>query len=401
MMLHWLSFCFLFHCLAAVDIDPALQLNQLRFPWGVNYKFNGLLHHNLARVWVVTKFKIPPRNRFHFPTVKLKPDCSFYARGNSFTTSRVAGPRSNRSAVFSDHYKYDLRQLCEDSLPLFSLIESREEYHKNKLIELVEQDLYGTLQSYRSTGQRSQRFASLVISAVTGLVTLAVEGISRYLQNKRNKAMANAMDALHKAQADQYNTLRRYKDDLLLYGTYNLNSTLGVLDTLEGMQLNQASLSDTISNLPSGEWPLFYLTKTGLYRYVSHLSLHALTLHHKVDFLYETLIKEIQTLVKGIATLSKGYLPPELFPPSFLRNITERVARELTNDHKGYKLAFDHENAYYDMQLATFSLDQWFDLIVTFPIFIVPLRHKPLNLYEIETVPVPIDDTDPTAKKLF
>ena len=68
--------------------------------------------------------------------------------------------------------------------------------------------------------------------------------------------MANTMDALHKAQADQYNTLCRYKDDLLLYGTYNLNSTLGVLDTLEGMQLNQASLSDTISNLPSGEWPV-------------------------------------------------------------------------------------------------------------------------------------------------
>ena len=59
---------------------------------------------------------------------------------------------------------------------------------------------------------------------------------------------------------------------------------------------------------------LFYLTKTVSSRYVSHLSLHALTLHHKVDFLYETLIKEIQTLVKGIATLSKGYLPPELFP---------------------------------------------------------------------------------------
>ena len=81
----------------------------------------------------------------------------------------------------------------------------------------------------------------------------------------------------------------------------------------------------------------FYLTRTGLYRYVSNLSLHALTLHHKVDFLYETLIKEIQSLVKGIATLSKGYLPLELFPPSFLRNITCLVARELANDLKGYK----------------------------------------------------------------
>ena len=49
------------------------------------------------------------------------------------------------------------------------------------------------------------------------------------------------------------------------------------------------------------------------------------------------------------------------------------------------------------MQLATFSLDQWFNLIVTFPVFIVPLRHQPLNLYEIETAPVPIDDADPMA----
>ena len=184
MMLHWLSFCFLFSYVATVDIYPNLQLNQLRFPWGVNFKFNGLLHHNLARVWVVTKFKIPPRNRFHFPTVKLKPDCTFYARGNSYPTSRVSGPWTNRSTVFSDHYKYDLRQLCEDSLPLFSLIESREDYHRHKLLELVEQDLYGTLQTYRTNGQQSRRFTSLVISAVTGLVTLAVEGISGYLQNK-------------------------------------------------------------------------------------------------------------------------------------------------------------------------------------------------------------------------
>ena len=78
MMLHWLSFGFLFSSVVTVDIDPNLQLNQLRFPWGVNFKFNGLLHHNLARVWVVPKFKIPPRKRFNFPTVKLKPDCTFY-----------------------------------------------------------------------------------------------------------------------------------------------------------------------------------------------------------------------------------------------------------------------------------------------------------------------------------
>ena len=49
------------------------------------------------------------------------------------------------------------------------------------------------------------------------------------------------------------------------------------------------------------------------------------------------------------------------------------------------------------MQLATFSLDESHNLIVTFPVFIVPLDHRPFPLYELETVPVPIDDQDDHA----
>ena len=66
-------------------------------------------------------------------------------------------------------------------------------------------------------------------------------------------------------------------------------------------------------------------------------------------------------------------------------------------DHKGYRLAFPHDNAYYDIPLVTFSLDDLLNVIVTFPIFIVPLDHQPFKLFEIETVPVPIPDLDPTA----
>ena len=45
------------------------------------------------------------------------------------------------------------------------------------------------------------------------------------------------------------------------------------------------------------------------------------------------------------------------------------MALELHKDHHSYKLAFPHESTYYDMKLATFSLDKYFNLIVTFPIF--------------------------------
>ena len=41
------------------QIAPQLFLNRLNISYGINYKYNGQLNHNIDRVWVVTKIKIP------------------------------------------------------------------------------------------------------------------------------------------------------------------------------------------------------------------------------------------------------------------------------------------------------------------------------------------------------
>ena len=189
----------------SIEIDPHLHNNQLRYPWGVNFKYHGKLHHNLARVWIVTKFTLPPMNWFHFPPAKLEPDCDFSYMAN--ITSRNETDKYRKAATNFPYIKPYLTNLCKDSKPLFHLIASWEKYLREKLINLVEKDPYKPLFTYRFQG-RSKRFASLMLSAVTGLVTLAVEGVSGYLQDKRNKAMANAMDALQKAQAETYGQLQ-------------------------------------------------------------------------------------------------------------------------------------------------------------------------------------------------
>ena len=401
-MLHFTLLLLGFCIVTPLEIDPDLHFNQLRFPWGTNFKYHGQLHHNLARMWVVTKFNLPPINKFYFYHPPITPDCNFNISLNQTqkkpSKKRETASSPSLSAPLSDtFYQSRLRRMCEHSLPLFSLIQKREQFNRDQLINLVENDLYGTLHNLR-TSQRSKRSVGLVISTVTGLVTLAVEAVGGYLQKKRNKAMAIAVDALRKAQLESYDKLQRHREDLLLYGTYSLKSTNAVLDTLQGMYTNQASLSDSLTHLDGQVWPILYSSTMGTSLYSSHLAMHAFTAAHRVDFLYQLLTEKIQRLVKGIATLSKGYLPPELFPPSFLRNISSRVAQELHKDHLSYKLAFEHESAYYDMPLATFSLDKDMNLIVTFPIFIVPFNHEPLSLFEIETVPVPINDQDPSAQ---
>ena len=63
----------------------------------------------------------------------------------------------------------------------------------------------------------------------------------------------------------------------------------------------------------------------------------------------------------------------------------------------GYTLALNHVSQYYDMELATFGIDRTSFFVVAFPVMIKPLEAAPITLYEIETVPVPIPDSDSAA----
>ena len=52
---------------------------------------------------------------------------------------------------------------------------------------------------------------------------------------------------------------------------------------------------------------------------------------------------------------------------------------------------------YYDMKLVTFGIDQNRNLIIQFPVFVQPYTQKPLTLYQVETIPVPILDMSKRA----
>ena len=44
------------------------------------------------------------------------------------------------------------------------------------------------------------------------------------------------------------------------------------------------------------------------------------------------------------------------------------------------------------MQLVTFGIDKDMNLVIQFPVFIQPYMQRPLLLYQLETVPVPVLD---------
>ena len=91
-------------------------------------------------------------------------------------------------------------------------------------------------------------------------------------------------------------------------------------------------------------------------------------------------------------------MPNTLITPKKLNEILTEVKKSLLITNPDYTLVLDRLHLYYDMQLVTFGIDSDMNLLIQFPIFIQPYIQKPLILYQLETVPVPILDQNTKAQ---
>ena len=93
----------------------------------------------------------------------------------------------------------------------------------------------------------------------------------------------------------------------------------------------------------------------------------------------------------------KGYLPISLLLPSKLAKILHEVKQVLSKTNKNYGLVIKGMYKCCDMELVTFGIDQDRNLIIQFPVFVQHYTQKPLTLYQVETLPVPILDMNKRA----
>ena len=369
----------------AADFSPDLQHNVLRFPYGINFKFNGKLHHNMARVWIVTKFPLPAFNKVFLPPQKRMSDCGFDKHPRRQTT---------RGDI-----PFMLYEICKSTQPILKLLEKKENLYRQELQQKVEKEMLSAL-PYLGTvpAGRPKRFVNFIIPALAGVVTLAVEGVSTFLKNKRQKYMTMAMAELKEGHLEHKNILKRHQKDLMMYGEFSMNSTVDLVDALEDMYHNVTSVEKLIVNLTDNmsEWPKHYLNHAlGGATYATHIAVYFTSYTEKILEFYRSLLYKVDQLIDAIKILSEGKLPIHLVPPDMLQSFVQEVADHLEANHPQYTLAMPHLSYYYDMKLVTFGVDKDKSLIVTFPILIKPISNKPLSIYEIETVYVPVDDENP------
>ena len=62
---------------SSIEIKPDLQKNVLKFGYGINYKYEGMLAHSFDRLYVVTKFILPTLDDLTLSPIKYDKDCNY------------------------------------------------------------------------------------------------------------------------------------------------------------------------------------------------------------------------------------------------------------------------------------------------------------------------------------
>ena len=362
-----------------VKFDSELQKNILKFGYGINFKYEGMLMHSFDRFYIITKFILRSIGDIKFLQLTFDDSCSYM--------NKEYMPNMD-----SSKYLKELKSYCNKLKPFIS--------YYSKLIKTCNSTVYDLLENKIKPllPKRPRQKCGLVTTLVSGFIGLAYEGKSSFLQRKWDNALNRAVSAMDNEINAQHNKLLKLDNTMLMYGIYNAETLEKLINTVHYIH----NVTSSHEKLFAGEhnptlFRLLYTSSLGIQQYAFNSLLYLRVMQDKYISLYRELITQLKEYVSTIRILSKGYLPTTLIPPNKLQDILAEVKRSLHQTNQDYTLVFDRLHMYYDMPLVTFGVDGDRNLVTQFPIFIQPYIQEPLLLYQIENVPVPILDTNTEA----
>ena len=83
---------------------------------------------------------------------------------------------------------------------------------------------------------------AVIMSAIPGLITLAVESLSSWIKGKQNHWIDDAVAIMRRSKFEIRNELKQYKDDFLMYGKYSTESLNDVIKTVNTLHQKNTRL---------------------------------------------------------------------------------------------------------------------------------------------------------------
>ena len=196
----------------AIKFNPELQ-NILKFGYGINYKYEGMLAHSFDRFYIITKFMLPSMGDLKFSNLNF--DHSFTYMNMKYT------PNTD-----SSKYLTELKTYCNKIKPFVS--------HYSKLIKSYNATVYNILTNELRPllPLISKQKCGIVTTLASGFVGLTYEGISSFPQTKCEDALQKAMIAMNNEVNFPCNKLLKLDNTMLMYGVYNAETLEKLINTV-------------------------------------------------------------------------------------------------------------------------------------------------------------------------
>ena len=223
----------------------------------------------------------------------------------------------------------------------------------------AQSDLYKTeftVESWNDTAQiRGRRgFGSILAKVIPGLITLAIESVSSYIKGKQQQRINTMVEELRNDDNKIRNDLRQHRNELLMYGRYNLNSLRGVINTINALHDRQTYFERAVKQKDFN----FRKSDMDAVNYNFDVMVYMKNAREEHVVTYREAVKAARDFLDGIAIVTQGRLPRALISDNQLREILGKVDAMVKRNYPDYVLAATHISHYRDMKMVTFAVDQ-------------------------------------------
>ena len=172
---------------------------------------------------------------------------------------------------------------CKSIIPYMYLYKHQVEYYEKTVYNISEKDMGLILPKFENKEtnvhpkcQKRQKISALI----SGFIGLAFEGISSFLQHKRERALQQAMHTMNKRVNIEQNIVFHLEYSMIMYGVYNVDT----LEKLIQMVLKINNRSVWYERLYAGhvnKWFKMYSASQGVNYYAIHSLLYLRTIQEK------------------------------------------------------------------------------------------------------------------------
>ena len=157
-----------------VEIKPELQKNILKFGYGINYKYEGMLVHSFDRFHVITKFILPTLDDLKLYPINYDKECRYLR---------------NLDDEDDDHIKQDIKDIlfyCLKIKPFMALYKMQILAHNLTAHKILKNEVNLILPKFHKEWRNKRGIFGAIIS---GFLGLPFEGISSFLHHKRHNSL--------------------------------------------------------------------------------------------------------------------------------------------------------------------------------------------------------------------